>query len=100
MTNVRLLDFSFLSLLCCRFGSDYNFIDIFPNPVTGNRLRFKTLVEVSPERVEVFDISGKKLLSANFNGIDLDITDLGPGTYFLSFVGSEYHQQPVKFVKF
>lgn len=58
-------------------------ISLIPNPTTGNIAIISTKVAV--DSVEVFDIRGRKLMSAEFNNsqYSLDISSLQSATYFI-----------------
>ncbi len=81
--------------------------NIVPNPVSGDRITFT--VDASQRcksMINVFDISGKLImnninqLNAGENNIDLDVTDLLRGVYFLEIVDNTTGFKSIeKFVK-
>lgn len=65
-------------------------LSIYPNPVTGNKLYITT--EKSQEKqVEVYNVLGKKVLSAKLIGKELDVSDLTPGIYILRIKEGKDH---------
>jgi subtilisin-like proprotein convertase family protein len=72
--------------------TDFNFnnsITIYPSPVQ-NILSYKIDDGLTVNRVEMFDISGKKLNTQAFAGNQFDVSHLQSGVYFLKFfVGNQ-----------
>ena len=58
-------------------------IVLYPNPVV-DEIRLLTDQDVEFDRVFIYDMSGKEILSTNWNGQDaLNINSLEVGTYFI-----------------
>ena len=57
---------------------------VYPNPSTG----FVTIYAQGLQRVEIRDITGKKLITtpANLDELQLDLRQLAPGVYFVTTV--------------
>lgn len=61
-------------------------MQIYPNPSTGHFFIKLTNIDLDKLNVNIFDVSGKLLRSKNItdNVIEMDLTDLGTGTYTVS----------------
>ena len=57
-------------------------LSIFPNPASGQKIYINTRTG-SPKTVEVYNVLGKNILSANLTGNELNISSLEPGIYIL-----------------
>jgi len=57
-------------------------LNIYPNPVSSGKIYVTTKSGLSKE-VEIFDVLGKKVISASLNGKELNISDLTPGVYII-----------------
>lgn len=57
-------------------------LNIYPNPVSSGKIYVTTKSGQSKE-VEIFDVLGKKVISASLNGKELNISDLTPGVYII-----------------
>lgn len=57
-------------------------LSIYPNPASGDKIYISTKLNRS-KKVEVFNVLGKPILSANVSGNELNISALDPGIYFL-----------------
>lgn len=57
-------------------------LSIYPNPVTGSKV-FITSDRNQLKEVEIFNVLGKKVLSARITGRELDVSELTPGIYIL-----------------
>lgn len=55
---------------------------IYPNPVTGSKV-YITSDRNQVKEVEIFNVLGKKILSARITGRELDVSELTPGIYIL-----------------
>ena len=57
-------------------------IHVFPNPATD----FVTIESEGLQQVEVFDVTGRMIKSVSVvgNALQLDLTGLRPGVYFIS----------------
>lgn len=56
-----------------------NAIEVFPNPVKNSL----AIVGVDHAAVQVMDYLGRIVLITNFNGLDIDVSALIPGVYFI-----------------
>jgi hypothetical protein len=75
-------------------------ISIFPNPAI-TELRIKN-EELKIERIEIYDVFGKKLfsqISGLTSQISIDVSHLPPGIYFVTITNSEQQKFTKKFVK-
>lgn len=62
--------------------ADANAVRVYPNPSSG--LVYLSGIEAAIQALEVFDISGKKVMTAtNFTGNNLDLAELRDGIYFI-----------------
>ena len=57
-------------------------LNIYPNPVSSGKIYVTTKSGLSKD-VEIFDVLGKKVVSASLNGKELNISDLTPGVYII-----------------
>ena len=57
-------------------------LSIYPNPVTGSKV-YITSKKNSVKEIEVYNVLGKKVLSARITGKELDVAELTPGIYIL-----------------
>lgn len=57
-------------------------LSIYPNPASGNKIYISTRLDQS-KKIEVYNVLGKPILSADLNGKELNISSLDPGIYFL-----------------
>jgi hypothetical protein len=57
-------------------------LNIYPNPVSGGRI-YVTTKYGQPKEVDIFDVLGKKVVSASLSGKELNINDLTPGVYII-----------------
>lgn len=57
-------------------------LSIYPNPVTGSKVYISSEKNDAKE-VEVYNVLGKMVLSANLVGKELDVSELTPGIYIL-----------------
>lgn len=67
------------------FDSQEVVISIYPNPSTGI---FKIQTTENIERIEVFNLSGRIIKEMNPNSIEMDLSKLPSGCYFLKFTFS------------
>lgn len=89
--------YSFLLVCCLLFANQANAqastelvpvepaieeLSIYPNPATGERVYIVTKKN-DPKRIEVFNVLGKPVLSANLTGKELNISALESGIYIL-----------------
>ncbi len=57
-------------------------LEIYPNPITGSKV-YITSDRNQVKEVEIFNVLGKKVLSARITGRELDVSELTPGIYIL-----------------
>lgn len=57
-------------------------LSIYPNPASGDKIYISTKFDRT-KKVEVYNVLGKPILSADLNGNELNISSLDPGIYFL-----------------
>jgi hypothetical protein len=57
-------------------------LSIYPNPVTGSKVYIASDKNQVKE-VEIFNVLGKKIISARLIGKELDVSELTPGIYIL-----------------
>lgn len=57
-------------------------LSIFPNPTSGQKVYINTR-DGKPKRVEIYNVLGKNILSANLVGNELNIASLDPGVYIM-----------------
>lgn len=90
--------FSFSKIKTARIGDGQKGAKIYPSPASE-----KLTVEfgdLQPERLEVFDISGKLMISTvdfEKTGGEIDISALPNGPYFLRFISKTSGKAPVDF---
>ncbi len=59
--------------------------NMYPNPVTNGRLTINTFSNANKE-IQIFDILGKRILSANLKGRELNVSKLNSGIYILKIL--------------
>ncbi len=57
-------------------------LSIYPNPASGQKVYIITLNN-KPKLVEIYNVLGKSILSANLTGNELNISSLDPGVYIM-----------------
>ena len=57
-------------------------LSIYPNPASGQRVYVNTTAG-KPKKIEVYNVLGKNVLSANLTGNELNISSLEPGIYIM-----------------
>jgi hypothetical protein len=57
-------------------------LSIYPNPASGQKVYITTRSN-KPKIVEIFNVLGKNILSANLSGNELNISSLDPGVYIM-----------------
>lgn len=57
-------------------------LSIYPNPASGQKV-YVTTRENKAKKVEIFNVLGKNVLSANLTGNELNISSLDPGVYIM-----------------
>ena len=57
-------------------------LSIYPNPASGQKI-YITTPHNSPKLVEIYNVLGKNVLSANLTGSELNISVLEPGIYIM-----------------
>lgn len=57
-------------------------LSIYPNPASGQKV-FVTTREGKPKTIEIYNVLGKNILSANLTGDELSIAALEPGIYIM-----------------
>ena len=57
-------------------------LNIFPNPVSSGYVTLKTSV-IGVKNVELFDLSGKRVLKTSINTDRLNVTSINSGVYFI-----------------
>ena len=55
---------------------------IYPNPASGQKV-YVTTKENKAKIIEVYNVLGKNVLSANLTGNELNISSLDPGVYIM-----------------
>jgi len=58
---------------------------MYPNPVTNGRLTINTFSNANKE-IQIFDILGKRILSTNLKGRELNVSKLNSGIYILKIL--------------
>jgi hypothetical protein len=58
-------------------------LNIYPNPVSSDRIYITTAKQSQSKEVEIFDVLGKRIVQATLNGKELNISGLTPGVYFI-----------------
>jgi hypothetical protein len=76
--------------------TDLEKMSIYPNPATSE-LYISNAVKVN--RVEIFNITGSKVLSQNFSNEAIDISDLKAGLYFISIIDVNNNNIVRRFIK-
>lgn len=57
-------------------------LSIYPNPASGQKI-YVTTKEGKSKKIEIFNVLGKNVLSANLVGSELNISALEPGIYIM-----------------
>lgn len=57
-------------------------LSIYPNPASGQKV-FVTTHSNKPKLIEIYNVLGKNILSANLTGNELNISSLEPGVYIM-----------------
>ncbi|MFD2517081.1 T9SS type A sorting domain-containing protein [Salinimicrobium flavum] len=57
-------------------------LSIYPNPASGQKVYITTRSN-KPKIVEIYNVLGKNILSANLTGTELNISSLEPGIYIM-----------------
>ncbi len=57
-------------------------LSIYPNPVSNGKIYITTLKNATKD-IQIYDVLGKKVLSASVFGKELNISKLTPGIYVL-----------------
>lgn len=57
-------------------------LSIYPNPASGQKV-YITTHHNKPKLVEIYNVLGKNILSANLTGNELNISSLDPGVYIM-----------------
>lgn len=57
-------------------------LSIYPNPASGQKV-YITTKDNKPKIVEIYNVLGKNILSANLAGNELNISSLDPGVYIM-----------------
>lgn len=57
-------------------------LSIYPNPASGQKVYINTK-ENKAKKVEIYNVLGKNILSANLTGSELNISSLEPGVYIM-----------------
>ena len=57
-------------------------LSIYPNPATGQKI-YITTPHDSPKLVEIYNVLGKNVLSAQLVGSELNISTIEPGIYIM-----------------
>lgn len=65
-----------------------NSINIFPNPTTGI-VNISNKNNLSIDKIEIFDTSGKLIITKNGNSSQIDISNLKKGMYFFKIYSDE-----------
>lgn len=63
-------------------------LNIYPNPSASGKLYISSKSNFS-KTIEIFDVLGKKVLSASMYGKELDISKLTPGVYVIKVEENE-----------
>lgn len=63
-------------------GETIDGLNIYPNPVSSGRIYITSKSSLNKD-VEIFDVLGKKILSASMNAKELNISSLTPGVYII-----------------
>ena len=59
--------------------------NLYPNPVTNGRLFINTLSN-SEKKIQIFDVLGKKVLSTNLKGREINVSKLHSGVYIIKII--------------
>ena len=57
-------------------------LSIYPNPASGQKV-YVTTKENKARKIEIYNVLGKNILSANLTGSELNISSLEPGVYIM-----------------
>ena len=57
-------------------------MNLYPNPVNGNFVTIQTPTN-GDKHVEVYDITGKRLINTLLNGDTLDVSSISTGMYLV-----------------
>jgi hypothetical protein len=76
----------FTSDVTLRVNSDaIKGFNLYPNPVTNGRLFINTLSN-SEKKIQIFDVLGKKVLSTNLKGREINVSKLQSGVYIIKII--------------
>jgi hypothetical protein len=64
-------------------------LSIYPNPASGQKVYVITK-ENKAKKVEIYNVLGKNILSANLTGSELNISSLDPGVYIMKIQEGRY----------
>ncbi len=80
-------------------------VQLYPNPVVTNAVVRFTLPASSAYTVRVYDVTGKTVLQKNAAGyagsnmVELDVSKLSKGSYYVTITDDKQHRQSTSFVK-
>ena len=57
-------------------------LSIYPNPASGERV-FVSSTKEKPKKIEIYNVLGKLVHTANLTGKELNISSLEPGVYIM-----------------
>ncbi len=63
-------------------------LSIYPNPASGQKVYITTYTN-KPKLIEIYNVLGKNILSANLTGKELNISVLEPGVYIMKIQEGE-----------
>jgi len=74
---------------------------VYPNPASNQlTLELKDLSKLQSSHIAILDMTGRRLLSKSFNGkMNIDITDLKVGVYFIQLLSDEKILVQERFIK-
>lgn len=65
-------------------------LNVYPNPV-GNGRVYITSKTTSPKDIEIFDVLGKRVMTATISTKELNVSSLSPGVYIIKIKEGEQH---------
>ena len=90
----------------CNPNSFKNYINFYPNPVSGSSLTVKYSVKANEEvGVRVYDVTGRVMLQQPLSlkqgtaEAKLNLPNLGKGVYFIQFASTQVKNIPQKLIK-
>jgi hypothetical protein len=90
----------------CNPGHYNNYINFYPNPVTGSTLNIKYSVKANEEiGIKLYDVTGRIMLQQSLSlkqgsaDTKLNLPNLTKGVYFIQFASTQVESIPQKLIK-